>query len=184
MIQGLGVKHQPMLPAERTEDEVAVADEAAGLSSKDTEKVRNWANSVSRPPRATDADAVVVQDGDGNLADDEGAESEAGEERQGRFARPLRDIRVGESPSRPWGIPVPVKYLEKVEGNISEASSQPARIPSSSIPTPQPDKPVESGTEMEKAGKARCPFGFDQAPKPDKVTTTKTKEEDSKLKEA
>lgn len=25
-----------------------------------------------------------------------------------RFERPLRDIRVGESPSRPWGISVPV----------------------------------------------------------------------------
>jgi hypothetical protein len=182
MIQGLGVKHQPMLPAEPPEDEV-IEDEAAGLSSKDTEKVRNWANSVSPPPHTTGADAAAVQDGDGNLADDEGAESDAADERQGRFARPLRDIRVGESPSRPWGIPVPVKYLEKIEGNASEKSSQPARIPSSSMPTPQPDRVVESETEMEKAGKARCPFGFDQAPKPDVATKTKTKEEHSIQKE-
>jgi hypothetical protein len=183
MIQGLGVKHQPMLPAEPPEDEAA-EDEAAGLSSKDTEKVRNWANSVSPPPHTTGDDAAAAQDGDGNLADDEGAESDAADERQGRFARPLRDIRVGESPSRPWGIPVPVKYLEKVEGNASEKSSQPARIPSSSMPTPQPDRVVESETEMEKAGKARCPFGFDQAPKPDVGTKTKMKEEHSKEKEA
>lgn len=183
MIQGLGVKHQPMLPTEPPEDEAAVEDEAAGLSTKDTEKVRNWANSVSPQPHATGAEAAAVQDADGNLADDEGAESDAGDERQGRFARPLRDIRVGESPSRPWGIPVPVRYLEKVEGNISEASSQPARIPSSSMPTPQADKVVESETETEKAGKARCPFGFDQAPKPEKATPSKPKE-DIKLKEA
>ena len=36
---------------------------------------------------------------------------------------------------------------------------------------------------MEKAGKARCPFGFDQAPKPDTATKTKTKDEHSKQKE-
>lgn len=184
MIQGLGVKHQPMLPAEPPEDEAAVEDEAAGLDLKDSEKVRNWANSVSPPPHPTDAGSAVAQDGDGNLADDEGAESDAGEERQGRFARPLRDIRVGESPSRPWGIPVPVKYLEKVEGNVSEASSQPARIPSSSIPTPRVDKPAESEMEMKMkhASKARCPFGFDQAPKPEATTTTQAVKEDDKPK--
>jgi hypothetical protein len=73
--------------------------------------------------------------------------------------------------------------LEKIEGNASEKSSQPARIPSSSMPTPQPDRVVESETEMEKAGKARCPFGLDQAPKPDVATKTKTKEEHSIQKE-
>jgi hypothetical protein len=186
MIQGLGVKHQPMLPTEPPEDEDAVEDEAAGLTSKDTEKVRNWANSVSPPPHRTDAESAAVQDADGNLADDEGAESDAAEERQGRFARPLRDIRVGESPSRPWGIPVPVKYLEKVQGNVSEASSQPARIPSSSMPTPQADKVVESEMEMKmkEAGKARCPFGFDQPSKPENTATTQPRKEDVKLKEA
>lgn len=174
MIQGLGVKHQPMLPAE-----AAVEDEEAGLDSKDTEKVRNWANSVSPPPHQTDAGSAAAQDGDGNLADDEGAESDAGEERQGRFARPLRDIRVGESPSRPWGIPVPVKYLEKVKGNVSEASSQPARIPSSNMPAPQPEKVAESEMEMKmkQAGKARCPFGFDQPSKPEMTAPLKSKED-------
>jgi hypothetical protein len=190
MIQGLGVKHQPMLPTEPPEDEDAVEDEAAGLTSKDTEKVRNWANSVSPPPHRTDAESAAVQDADGNLADDEGAESDAADERQGRFARPLRDIRVGESPSRPWGIPVPVKYLEKVQGNVSEASSQPARIPSSSMPAPQADKIVESEMEMKmkEAGKARCPFGFDQPSKPEKTATAQPvaqpKKEDGELNEA
>lgn len=173
MIQGLGAKHQPMLPAE-PEDEPAEKDEAAGLSSKDTEKVRNWAKSVSPQPQTADADAQAPagQDGDGNLADDEGADSDAVEDRQPRFARPLRDIRVGESPSRPWGIPVPVKYLEKVEGNVSEASSQPARIPSSNMPAP----PARNNAAGEKAEakeekKGRCPFGFDQAqPKEEEST--------------
>jgi hypothetical protein len=98
----------------------------------------------------------------------------------------LRDIRVGESPSRPWGIPVPVKYLEKVQGNVSEASSQPARIPSSSMPTPQADKVVESEMEMKmkEAGKARCPFGFDQPSNPENTATTQPRKEDVKLKDA
>jgi hypothetical protein len=52
------------------------------------------------------------------------------------------------------------------------------------MPTPQPDRVVESETEMEKAGKARCPFGFDQAPKPDVVTKTEVNEDHSKEMEA
>ena len=161
MIQGLGVKHQPMLPAEPPEDEEDLEDDDGGLDPKDAEKVRNWANSVS-PPRSE-----VVQVADGNLADDEAADSDAGEERQSRFARPLRPIRVGESPSRPWGINVPVKYLEKVEGNVSEASSQPARIPSSNMQAPPAEKPSQHNKDETKVEtKGRCPFGFDQAQKP------------------
>lgn len=170
MIQGLGAKHQPMLPTEPPEDEVE-DNEAAGLSTKDTEKVRNWAKSVSPQPETADAQAAAGQDGDGNLADDEGADSDAAEDRQPRFARPLRDIRVGESPSRPWGIPVPIKFLEKVEGNVSEASTQPARIPSSNMPaTPRSAASLAAPkTEERDEKKGRCPFGFDQAPKQESV---------------
>jgi hypothetical protein len=62
MIQGLGVKHKPLLPTE------------------DHERVENWAEKLSH---------------------DE-------EDREGHFERPLKEIRVGESPSRPWGISVPI----------------------------------------------------------------------------
>jgi hypothetical protein len=183
MIQGLGAKHQPMLPAERAEDDTAVEDDLAGLDPKDKEKVRNWANSVSPQPHGTEVESAAVQDGDGNLADDEGADSDAGEGRQSRFARPLRDIRVGESPSRPWGIPVPVKYLEKVEGNVSEASSKPARIPSSTMPAPPGDKAATPTLDNKEASKGRCPFGFDQTPKPSTVAATTTKKEQSRIKD-
>lgn len=165
MIQGLGMKHQPMLPAEPPEDEAAVEDDDAGLDAKDAEKVRNWAKSISPNPDATGPRSTAAQDGDGNMADDEGADSDACEDRQPRFARPLRDIRVGESPSRPWGIPVPVKYLEKVEGNASEASSRPARIPSSSMKAPEANSKGAEKGESKIESKGRCPFGFDQATK-------------------
>ena len=165
MIQGLGAKHQPMLPAEPPEDDVAVEDDdGAGLDAKDAEKVRDWAKSVSPQPHTVEGQSTGPQEGDGNVADDEGADSDAVEGRQPRFARPLRDIRVGESPSRPWGIPVPVKYLEKVEGNVSEASSQPARIPSSNIKETAAQGDVEPPRKVESKGK--CPFGFDQAKPP------------------
>jgi len=172
MIQGLGVKHQPMLPAEPPEDEADLEDDDAGLDPKDAEKVRNWANSVSPQPQS---EALPVADG--NLADDEAADSDAGagEERQSRFSRPLRPIRVGESPSRPWGINVPVKYLEKVEGYVSEASSQPARIPSSNMQAPPADSPPHDKAESRAEGKGRCPFGFDQTQKASETDPTTPK---------
>ena len=37
------------------------------------------------------------------------------EERVSHFDRPMKDVRVGESPSRPWGIQVPISALEKAE---------------------------------------------------------------------
>ena len=183
MIQGLGVKHQPMLPAEPEDEE----DQEGGLDPKDAEKVRNWANSVSPQPQSE-----AAQHADGNLADDEAADdeavddSDADEERQSRFARPLRPIQLGESPSRPWGIKVPVKYQEELAGNVSEASSQPARIPSSNIQAPPVEGPAhnkdESKAEDKVESKGRCPFGFDQTPKATETDPTTPKKATAKSK--
>jgi hypothetical protein len=169
MIQGLGVKHQPMLPAEPEDEELV--DNGGGLDPEDAEKVRNWAKSVSPQPQSEAAQAA-----DGNLADDEAADSDAGEERQSRFTRPLKPIQLGESPSRPWGIKVPAKFQEKIEGSASEASSQPARIPSSNMPAPPVNTSAHNKDESKAENKGRCPFGFDQAQKasePDPTTPKK-----------
>lgn len=161
MIQGLGAKHQPMLPAEPEE---RAEDEATGLTGEEAEKVRKWASSVSQEP---DALSTAAQGPDTNVADGEDtAASDAGRGRQQQFARPLRDIRVGESPSRPWGIPVPARFLEKVAGNASDASSQPARIPSSQVQAPPPADSKLADTAAKESAKAQCPFGFNQQPKP------------------
>lgn len=85
MIQGLGEKHQPLLPEK--EDEALCSE----MDSKSARKVEKWANNVKEAP---DGETV------GSLAADT-------DERQGRFDRPLKEVRVGESPTRPWGIPVP-----------------------------------------------------------------------------
>ena len=135
MISGLGAKHKNMLPTDPDDDdEVAVEDEQ---DTKEAEKVRKWASSVSAQP----ADAAHI---------DENAE----DDRQQRFDRPLRDIRVGESPSRPWGISVPTKYLEKAG---SEASTRPAQVASPPIGTS-----AQQPTKLKAEPASKCPFGFDQ----------------------
>jgi hypothetical protein len=70
-------------------------------------------------------------------------DTEDHEERQPHFERPLRDIRVGESPSRPWGIPVPAKYLEAVE---EDQSDMPAKVD---------PKPLH---QTDQKAQAKCPF--------------------------
>jgi hypothetical protein len=83
MIQGLGVKHKAYLPErERNEEQ----DKGSGRA------VEKWAEDVSEKP----APAVT------NITLDED------EPRLSHFEKPLREVRVGESPTRPWGISVPV----------------------------------------------------------------------------
>ena len=90
MIQGLGHKHQPMLPLNPPSESPVAFKQA----SEPGRKIKDWAKSVS----------------------EESALNENTEERRvEHFDRPLKDIRVGESPSRPWGIPIPSKYLDAME---------------------------------------------------------------------
>lgn len=100
-------------------------------------KVRKWASSVT-------AEQAVHSDTEE-------------EERQPHFERPLRDIRVGESPSRPWGIPVPAEYLERVERE--ERSGDAIDVPANGRP-------------------AQCPFGFgkDGLSMPAEATTAQPRE--------
>ena len=87
MIQGLGVKHQPLLPTKQ--DEQVIADEQKSL-----ENLAKWAEDCSGTADEPAANGPSLH-GDA-------------EERQPHFDRPLKDVRVGESPSRPWGISVPL----------------------------------------------------------------------------
>lgn len=118
MLQGLGMTHQPMLPPR--ED----AGSAAGMDKRSVEKIQKWADNVEDTP-------ADVQDLHRRLLPNT-------EERQGRFDRPLKDVRVGESPGRPWGIPMlgaePLKGPGDPEsspahdngrGKLDEASSHP-----------------------------------------------------------
>ncbi|KAK5174240.1 uncharacterized protein LTR77_001320 [Saxophila tyrrhenica] len=134
MIQGLGAKHKGMLPEDPDEND---ADDGGGQAgdTAEAEKIQRWASSVS-----------PMQNGNS-------AEQEA-EERQPHFDRPLRDIRVGESPSRPWGLSVPAKYVEAVE---SDTSSRPAEVAAEPARQPQIDQ-ANRAKETPK-----CPFGHTSA---------------------
>ncbi|KAI6823014.1 hypothetical protein KC332_g8844 [Hortaea werneckii] len=154
MIQGLGKKHKDYLPNEPDPEAEDIEGEEVFEEAKDNEKVRKWASSVSaQAPQAT-----MQEDGP-----EAGEEEE--EERVQHFERPLRDIRVGESPSRPWGISVPVKYLEQSDGDAeSNASSRPAQISAGVSPAPQKaDDKLKTEAPAERPA-GRCPFGFDKQP--------------------
>ncbi|SLM39605.1 hypothetical protein LPUS_10186 [Lasallia pustulata] len=87
MIQGLGIKHQSLLPTKEEEEAAAME------RSKSMEAVEQWAEGIGGNGMAEAVEGVEAEDKD--------------QQREGHFERSLKEIRVGESPSRPWGISVP-----------------------------------------------------------------------------
>ncbi|KIW90304.1 uncharacterized protein Z519_08948 [Cladophialophora bantiana CBS 173.52] len=112
MIQGLGVKHKAYLP------------ERDRIDEHSTQAVEKWAENVSEAAVAPPVPDVVPDE----------------EPRLSHFEKPLREVRVGESPSRPWGISVPVdkeptpSALQDDDGvahlKIHSASSRPVPLAS------------------------------------------------------
>lgn len=101
MLQGLAPIHQPMMPTSEDEQE-----EQEIISN---ERVENWATSLT----ATGLNKIDE--------DDTPTAMNQEDDRESRFDRPMKEVRLGESPSRPWGISVPFS----VE---SRPSSRPAQI--------------------------------------------------------
>ncbi|KAK0270010.1 hypothetical protein LTR35_014476 [Friedmanniomyces endolithicus] len=144
MIQGLGAKHKELLPHEPAEniDEEEENDEQ--MDKKGLDRVRTWARSVSG--QAGGSNDIAVPDGFGDEDD-----------RRSHFDRPLRDIRVGESPSRPWGISVPAKYLEAAVVE-SKTCGRPAHL-APAAPRGAELQSTRAGRETKEAAPAaRCPF--------------------------
>ncbi|KAL4930553.1 uncharacterized protein BDV17DRAFT_41046 [Aspergillus undulatus] len=126
MIRGLSEKHQAFLPGR-----------SSRTGSSSVERVEKWAEDV-KPQTPGEGDA------------------ENDEERKGHFDRPLREVRVGESPSRPWGIHVPLPP----PAPAFEFAAQPPAAPGG------PNKPFDDAPKP--APKGRCPFGHGGgAPPPD-----------------
>lgn len=93
MVKELGKVHGPMLP---DAEDIEAEEGEEQVQNNSSAKVEDWANAVH-------TDEVHDDDDDGSPPDLE-------EDRQSRFDRSLKDIRVGESPSRPWGIIVPEQF--------------------------------------------------------------------------
>lgn len=134
MIQGLGVKHKQYLP-EKEAGETAEVDDEAG-SNTSIQAVEKWAENVSEPADVGPEDLAL---------DDE--------DRLPRSERPLREVRVGESPSRPWGISVPMVPQAPRSMTDRRATTTSNAIPAdaSSAPLPKPASP--------------CPFGHGGKPR-------------------
>ncbi|KAF1977513.1 hypothetical protein BU23DRAFT_578015 [Bimuria novae-zelandiae CBS 107.79] len=139
MIQGLGQKHQDYLPEEPEEvDDAAVAPED---DAKTDVKVEKWATAVTASLQDSTADEDQL-----NVPD-----TTPDETRSPRFDRPLKEIRVGESPSRPWGIHVPTKYTDaESSSSVGSAATASPQLPLDTI------RPVEEEAPNKAAG---CPFG-------------------------
>ncbi|PYI16758.1 hypothetical protein BO99DRAFT_404877 [Aspergillus violaceofuscus CBS 115571] len=154
MIQGLSVKHRAFLPGTN--------QNGAPPSSSSAERVEKWAEEVG-----------LKSDMHPPIKEEEGEEGEVeqeDEERKGHFDRPLREVRVGESPSRPWGIPIPVTPLP-VTTSAPQSPAAPVATSLNSTAHPSPRTPVvdisssvpmgdlspERHAAPPKAG--RCPFG-------------------------
>ena len=147
MIQGLGVKHQPMLQSDEGKSSIPP-------NRKTSEKIEHWAETCadSVPPPTSEH----VEDG-------------TSEVRTGHFERPLQEVRLGESPSRPWGIQVPLDKQTAASADPHEIVSNEAQ----SIPAPVP-----SSAQANAAGEspARCPFGHGAPVSPSKLSYTKQSE--------
>jgi len=159
MIQGLGVKHQPLLPRN---------DDGEEMDAVSVQKVEIWADNVTEPLRGENAKKVP-------------------DDRRGHFDRPLKEVRVGESPSRPWGISVPdvAPVVSEYAGPMSPL--EPPEMSAVSTPPKQDaETPSDNAHEAREAGQARMVFtgpvfigyspeqatmlmkecGFGEAPKP------------------
>jgi hypothetical protein len=146
MIQGLGQKHVSLLPENLGDDHHDAEQDLDDDERASNEKIRKWASTVYTGPDAPE--------------EREGEEIE--DERLPRFDRPLRDVRLGESPSRPWGIQVPID----VQDRANSVSPSVAAVAEPQVAQP----PLETQSEKPKG---RCPFGFDQQKPPEQEKEAK-----------
>ncbi|KAG5205995.1 Lethal factor [Trichophyton interdigitale] len=107
MVKGLGEYHQPYLSAPHEIDETGQGDTGPVAQPSSVERVEKWAEDVSNkspPAGSTSPEEIETA---APVPDEHQGLTNGDDDRQGHFERPLRDVRVGESPSRPWGIHVP-----------------------------------------------------------------------------
>ncbi|OJJ48081.1 hypothetical protein ASPZODRAFT_129998 [Penicilliopsis zonata CBS 506.65] len=146
MIRGLSEKHQAFLPNGKS-------NATGTASSLSTDRVGKWAESVSLKSPELETLPTVGEDVD-----------EDPDERKSHFDRPMREIRVGESPSRPWGIPVPFS-METAESAPQSPVAQVSKpiehtLHNDTPPPPFPpihDSPAQAPHPGRPAGV--CPFG-------------------------
>lgn len=143
MIEDLSHLHAPMLP------DAEVNQEGDPTDRQSDRRVSDWAQNVS----ANVNEAITAQEDAGH---DETTLGDPDLDRESRFDRPLKEVRVGESPSRPWGISVPFPPDEP----LARPASPPAPVRITSLtPAQQPEVLAETSAAAEPAAKpSKCPF--------------------------
>jgi hypothetical protein len=147
MIQSLGVKHQQYLPAKDDEQDVQRGSSQAAAVS-----VEKWAENVSQ--KSQQAAPPLRQPGVNGIGHAEQ------DERTQHFEKPLREIRLGESPSRPWGISVPVAQERAESAIASDKGIEPLSLDRSEG---ESIGAAEAQRKGEEAG--QCPFGHGEQAK-------------------
>lgn len=126
MIQGLGEKHQPLLPSKRGDEETVG-------------KIQEWAAGLKQDQEGAEPEEI--------------AEACPQEDERGRFesqvAEQLKEIRLGESPTRPWGVHVPASAVSSSSSTTSPSIGSRCNNQQNVILTPSPAlKPKESNWEI------------------------------------
>ncbi|KAK3329635.1 hypothetical protein B0H66DRAFT_33276 [Apodospora peruviana] len=151
MINDLSHLHRPMLPVTAMEEDPEDVDRASN------KRVESWAQ------------AVTASDPQGEEEDE--APPVDVEDRESHFDRPLREVRLGESPSRPWGISVPFAagpaHDELLHERPVSPSPAPVRMHSPLRPPQDPGKtPRKCPFDHTKLTFPSSPF-----PKPDEISS-------------
>jgi len=137
MITDLSQLHKPMLPSTSNQGAEEELDRASN------ERVENWAQEVSANV-AEDMSHVDLSD-----------EVDNEHTRESHFDRPLNEVRVGESPSRPWGISIPV-YDDTGLRVDNEPPAPPLASPRQAMDLP--DLAPDESPKAALGGPAKCPF--------------------------
>lgn len=157
MIKDLGASHQPFLP-----------DSKLAHNGTNDDRVGKWAEDVVSAKPAPPEDVTTPNTLPARSDKEAGPTPDAGDDshdsgRTSYFDRPLRDVRVGESPSRPWGIHVP---LDRQAGASSIVSSVAHVSPAvRTEPPPHPESAFGGTTGTDRLG-TDVNVGVDAEPLP------------------
>lgn len=156
MVKGLGKYHQPYLPSNQ--------DVSEGRDPASVERVEKWAEDVSIKSPGT-CEAQALTEGEKDIGGDD--------DRDNHFDRPLRDVRLGESPSRPWGIHVPVPDPE-VDNTVPSPAIPVSAGPSQNDWSGKKESPIRAPPASKglPAAANRCPFQIPGALRSNKDSNT------------
>ena len=117
MIQGLGVKHQPFLPGKDIDLDQQEKAPVEQVDKSSVKAVEEWAGKVNGSSEISGNQYGGASESQHST---KGSRGRSGE-------KELKEIRVGESPSRPWGIPVPLDQV--TSASAEEAATAKATAP-------------------------------------------------------